>query len=151
MSFGKFTQKEIIDLVSASWASYWGLGSGQNPGGPNLSIQFNSASIFTGSENFSYNISTPGLYYTGSFYVSGAISASNGPNTVGFYGTASWAVSSSRAEFATSASYATTAGSSLNVSGSDQYLARFSGSNAVEISNVFNNRNFQTTPYTEPN
>lgn len=90
MSFGKFTRQEIIDLISGSWSPYWSAGGG-TPGGPNYSIQFNSASIFSGSNYFTYD-PTSGLYYTGSFFVSGAISASSGPNTVGFYGTASWAV-----------------------------------------------------------
>lgn len=49
---------------------------------------------------------------TGSLNVSGAISASLGPNTVGFYGTASWAVTASHAitsSYVLSASYATSA------------------------------------------
>lgn len=93
MSFGKFTRQEIIDLISGSWSPYWSAGGG-TPGGPNYSIQFNSASIFSGSNYFTYN-PTSGLYYTGSFFVSGAISASTGPKTVGFFGTSSWAVSAS--------------------------------------------------------
>jgi len=108
MSFGKFTRQEIIDLISGSWSPYWG-GTGGTPGGPLNSIQFNSASIFSGSSTFTYNTNTNGLYYTGSFFISGAISASFGANTIGFFGTASWAVSASSAitsSFAVSASYA---------------------------------------------
>ena len=104
MSFGKFTRQEIIDLISGSWSPYWAGASG-TPGGPLNSIQFNSASIFSGSSTFTYDTNTNGLYYTGSFFISGAISASFGANTLGFFGTASWAVSAS---IATTASYVTT-------------------------------------------
>ena len=92
MSFGKFTRQEIIDLISGSWSPYWAGASG-TPGGPLNSIQFNSASIFSGSSTFTYDTNTNGLYYTGSFFISGAISASFGANTIGFFGTSSWAVS----------------------------------------------------------
>ena len=96
MSFGKFTRQEIIDLISGSWSPYWGgTGGGGTPGGTGNSIQFNSASVFSGSSTFTYDPNTNGLYYTGSFFVSGAISASYVTNTVGFYGTSSWAVSAS--------------------------------------------------------
>jgi len=67
-----------------------------------------SVDAFTGA--VAYDITLSGSFtLTGSQDVKGAISASNGPNTVGFFGTSSWAVSSSRAvssSFATSASYA---------------------------------------------
>ena len=154
MSFGKFTRQEIIDLISGSWSPYWAGASG-TPGGPLNSIQFNSASIFSGSSTFTYDTNTNGLYYTGSFFISGAISASFGANTIGFFGTASWAVSASRAttaSFAVSASYtisasyaisssfAVTAGTSANVNGIDEYLSRFLGSNALETGSVINYR-----------
>ena len=42
---------------------------------------------------------------TGSLFVSGAVSASITPNTVGFYGTASWAESASNSSQALTASY----------------------------------------------
>ena len=195
MSFGKFTRQEIIDLISGSWSPYWGgTGGSGTPGGPLNSIQFNSASLFSGSSTFTYNTNTSGLYYTGSFFISGAISASFGANTIGFFGTSSWSVSSSRAttsSFAVSASYtisasyalsssfavsasravtasyitssnvfgpygsnsilsasyALTAGTSANVNGTDEYMSRFNGSNAVEIASFINRRSlnsFQT-------
>jgi hypothetical protein len=49
---------------------------------------------FTGSAGI-----TGSIELTGSMFVSGAISASFGENTVGFYGTASWAVNSSTASY----------------------------------------------------
>jgi hypothetical protein len=105
--------------ATASWAATatFALNAGGTPGPPSWSIQFNSASTFAGSNNFIYSGSA--LYYTGSFYVSGAISASFGPNTVGFFGTASWAVSSSQAisaSYSVSASFATSASYSLSAS-----------------------------------
>ena len=63
-------------------------------------IFFSGSTALSGSPNFTFN-------YTAStpiFNVTGAISASYGPNTVGFYGTASWALN------ATSASYAARGG-----------------------------------------
>jgi len=66
-------------------------------GGSDTQIQFNSSSVFSGSTNLTYNYINNVLRYTGSFIVSGAISSSYGPNTVGFYGTASWAESASQA------------------------------------------------------
>jgi hypothetical protein len=140
MSFGKFTRQEIIDLISGSWSPYWG-GTGESgtPGGPLNSIQFNSASIFSGSSTFTYDTNTNGLYYTGSFFISGAISASFGANTIGFFGTSSWAVSSSRAttsSFAVSASYTISASyalsSSFAVSASRAVTASY-----ITSSNVF--------------
>ena len=61
-----------------------------------------SAFPFTGSAEI-----TGSIVLTGSMFVSGAISASSGPNTVGFYGTASWAQSASNALFAQTASFIT--------------------------------------------
>jgi len=72
---------------------------GRRPGEPNQSIQFNSGGEFSGSANFTFNNNI--IYLTGSMLVSGAISASLGPNTVGFYGTASWAQNSLTASFIT--------------------------------------------------
>ena len=51
---------------------------------------------FTGSANI-----TGSIELTGSMFTSGAISASFGPNTVGFYGTASWAQNALTASFIT--------------------------------------------------
>jgi hypothetical protein len=66
---------------------------GGKPDDPYDSIQFNYSGALSGSSNllFINNV----IYLTGSMLISGAISASFGPNTVGFYGTASWAQSSS--------------------------------------------------------
>ncbi len=74
-------------------------GVGSSPGSPLNSIQFNNAGNFGGSANLTFN-GTNIVTLTGSMFVSGAISASFGPSTVGFFGTASWAVSASRASLA---------------------------------------------------
>ena len=87
-------------------------GVGSSPGSPLNSIQFNNAGNFGGNANLTFN-GTNIVYLTGSMLVSGAISASFGPSTVGFFGTSSWAVSASRA---TTASFALT--SSFAVSSS---------------------------------
>jgi hypothetical protein len=101
-----------------------GVGSLTPAGGANTNIQFNSASAFSGSNNFAYDytasivILTGSLRVsgsttlTGSMFVSGTVSASFGSNTVGFFGTASWAQSASQAvsaSYALSASNASTA------------------------------------------
>jgi hypothetical protein len=131
MSFGKFTRQEIIDLISGSWSPYWGgTGGTTSPGGPVNSIQFNSASLFSGSSTFTYNTKTNGLYYTGAFFISGAISAS-----AGFYGTASWAQSSSysfSSSYAISASYAFS--SSYSVSSSYSFSSSYSLSSSYAVS-----------------
>ena len=81
-------------------------GSGSTlPGTPTGSIQFNNNNTFGGSSFLLYNSSSHHVN------VSGAISSSYGFNTVGFYGTSSWAVSSSKANTASlalTASYVTT-------------------------------------------
>jgi hypothetical protein len=79
---------------------------GKKPGEPDQSIQFNDGGEFSGSVNFTFN-GTDIVYLTGSMLVSGAISASYGSDTVGFYGTASWAQSASNALFAQTASFIT--------------------------------------------
>jgi len=86
-------------------------GVGSSPGNPPNSIQFNNAGNFGGSANLTFD-GTNIVQLTGSMLVSGAISASFGPSTVGFYGTSSWAVSASQAisaSFASTASFAVTA------------------------------------------
>lgn len=99
-------------------------GPGSTPGGPNQSIQYNNSGDFDGDSNFTFN-GTNIVTLTGSMLVSGAISASFGPNTVGFFGTASWAVSASQAisasravtaSFAISSSRAVTASFALTAS-----------------------------------
>jgi hypothetical protein len=79
-------------------------GVGVSPGGPNNSIQYNANGNFGGSSSFTFN-GIDAVQLTGSMYISGAISASLGSNIVGFYGTASWAVSASNAFQAVSASH----------------------------------------------
>lgn len=77
-----------------------------NIGGSDTQIQFNSGSVFSGSNNFRFN------YNTNTINLTGSISASNGTGTIGFFGTASWAVSSSQtlsSSYAVSASQALTA------------------------------------------
>ena len=71
------------------------------------SLWINSKQL-TGSYGLTGSLTTSGsITLTGSLYVSGAISASFGANTVGFYGTASWAQSASNALFAQTASFIT--------------------------------------------
>jgi len=93
-------------------AAFGGVGS--SPGGPSTAIQFNDNGNFNGSSSFTFN-GVDTVQLTGSMLISGAISASYGPDTIGFYGTSSWAVSASRAttaslaltaSFAVSSSYA---------------------------------------------
>ena len=81
------------------------------PGGSNTQIQFNSGSTFSGSGNLRFD------YVTNTIHLTGSISASSGANTVGFFGTASWAQSASQASDslnAVSSSYAGTS-SLINV------------------------------------
>jgi hypothetical protein len=86
-----------------------GTGGGGIPGGQDTQIQFNNAGVFDGEPEFTYNYANSIVTLTGSMLVSGAISASFGPSTVGFFGTASWAVSASQAISASYASFASTA------------------------------------------
>jgi hypothetical protein len=95
-----------------------GVGSLTPAGGANTNIQFNSASAFSGSNNFTYDYDNSIITLTGSMFVSGTISASFESNTVGFFGTSSWAESASQAisssyvlssSFASTASFVTTA------------------------------------------
>jgi hypothetical protein len=65
-------------------------GAGSGPGGANTDIQFNDAGNFSGSRNFRFD-------GTNKVYLTGSISASSGTNTIGFFGTSSWSISSSRA------------------------------------------------------
>lgn len=106
--WGPFGSSSIESASYALTASY-ALNAG-TPGGSNTQIQFNSASAFSGSTNFTFDYASNVVYLTGSLLtsgsiiltgsmnVSGAISSSNGPETVGFYGTASWAISASYAD-----------------------------------------------------
>jgi len=70
---------------------------------------------------------------TGSMFVTGAISASSGPNTVGFYGTASWA------QNASTSSYALSVNLDIQDEGipiiSSPTFINFTGSNVTAISN----------------
>lgn len=109
------------------------------PGGQNTQIQFNSGSTFSGSSNFTFDY-TNNIFYltgssltsgsitlTGSMFVIGAISASFGSNTVGFFGTASWAQSASQS---VSSSYSDT--SSFSFTSSLAFTASF-----ITASNVW--------------
>lgn len=69
MSFGKFTRKEIIDLVSCSWSPYWGGTGGGTPGGPYGSIQFNNNGTFSGSSNFTFFTGSNSLNLSGSEHI----------------------------------------------------------------------------------
>jgi len=72
-------------------------GAGSGPGGADTDIQFNNAGNLSGSRNFRFD-------GTNKVYLTGSISASSGTNTIGFFGTSSWSVSSSRAVAASSVS-----------------------------------------------
>ena len=76
-----------------------------SPAIPTNSVQYNNNNTFGGSVFFTYNSSSHHLN------VSGAVSSSYGANTVGFFGTSSWAVSSSKSissSYADTSSYVTT-------------------------------------------
>jgi hypothetical protein len=62
-------------------------------------VFFSGSTAISGSPDFTFNYTSS----TPIFNVSGAISASYGPNTVGFYGTASWALNALTASFITGA------------------------------------------------
>jgi len=117
----KIVQAGLFRSIAGGGAT----GGGGIPGGQNTQIQFNNAGVFDGNPNFTYNYLNSSLTLTGSMFVSGAISASFGNNTIGFFGTASWAVSASQAisaskafssSYALSASRATTASYALTAS-----------------------------------
>jgi hypothetical protein len=94
---------------SGSYAGYGGALTGivatAAPAGANKTIQFNDAGATSGSSNFTFDKTLNQVQLTGS------ISASLGANTVGFYGTSSWAVSASNT---VSSSYALTASYAMN-------------------------------------
>jgi len=112
----KGNTNDLLDLenkiVQAGLFRNTGGGGGTGggiPGGQDTQIQFNNNGVFDGEPEFTFNYLTNTVALTGSMLVSGAISASYGPNTVGFYGTSSWAVSASQAissSYASTASYA---------------------------------------------
>ena len=100
-------------------------GSIASPGN-NTEIIYNDNGNLEGASTFTFNNSTNQVNLTG------AISASSGAGTVGFYGTSSWAISSSVSLI------------SLNVTGSDEYIPRFSGSNHLENSSLINRRRLRS-------
>lgn len=57
--------------ATASWAetASYALNGGGTPGGPTWSIQFNSASTFSGSSYFTYDFANSHLYLTGAFSI----------------------------------------------------------------------------------
>ena len=94
-----------------------------------------SVDAFTGAAP--YDITLSGSFtLTGSQYVKGVISSSNGANTIGFFGTSSWAVSSSNvlsssyAFNSTSASYAFNATSASYVLNSTSASYAFNSTSA---------------------
>jgi len=105
-------------------------------------IFFSGSTALSGSPNFTfdYTASTP------IFNVSGAISSSYGPNTVGFYGTASWAQSASQAisasyalssSYVLSASYASSGGSITEiVAGTNITISPPEGTGSVTINST---------------
>ena len=121
-AFINFTGSGVSASVNGAGVDVYIPGGGVGtPGGDNTQIQFNGGGVFSGSSNFTFISSSNIVNLTGSMIVSGAISASFGPNTVGFYGTASWAQS---------ASYSDT--SSFSFTSSLAYTASF-----VTASNVW--------------
>ena len=119
-----------------------GTGGGGIPGGENTQIQFNNAGVFDGEPEFTFNSSTNIVTLTGSMLVSGAISASSGPTTVGFFGTASWAVSASQA---ISASRAFSASYALSSSRAATASFAFTSSFAISSSYASSSPNFANT------
>ncbi len=114
-----------------------GSGGSGNPGGPLTSIQFNSASAFSGSANFTFSSGSSTIYLTGSMIVSGGISASYGANTIGFIGTASWAQSASNAftaSFITASNVWGPYGTSSVISASIAVTASFAGAAGSTLS-----------------
>lgn len=81
--------------VSSSLLGGGGSGSTTVPGGANNTIQYNNNGTFSGSTHFTFNSSSNHIT------VSGAISSSYGLNTVGFFGTASWALNAITASYVT--------------------------------------------------
>jgi len=134
----KIVQAGLFRSVAGGGAT----GGGGIPGGQNTQIQFNNAGVFDGEPEFTFNYLTNTLTLTGSMLVSGAISASFGPSTVGFFGTSSWAVSASQA---ISASRAVTA--SFAISSSRAVTASFAltSSFAVSSSYASSSHNFANT------
>jgi len=109
-----FTGSGVLASANGTTVDIFIPGGGTpTPGGQNTQIQFNSGSTFSGSSNFTFNYTNNIVYLTGSsltsgsitltgsMFVSGAISSSFGPNTVGFFGTASWAQNALTASFIT--------------------------------------------------
>ena len=86
-----------VESSSYALTASYALNASGAPQGPQNSIQFNSGSVLGGSANFLFVTESNLLQLTGSMDISGALSASFGPNTVGFFGTSSWSVSSSQA------------------------------------------------------
>ena len=148
-TFINFTGSGVTASVNGAGVNVFvpgGGGGSGTPSSPTNSIQFNNASAFGGSSNFTFNgtnivnltgslITTGSQTLTGSMFVSGAISASYGENTVGFYGTASWAVSASQAissSYSFSSSYALSA-SYVENAASSSYPIRITGSTLYSV------------------
>jgi len=111
------------------------------PGGQDTQIQFNNNGVFDGEPEFTFDYLTNTLTLTGSMFVSGAISASFGENTVGFYGTASWAVNASQA---LTASFVT-ASNVLGPFGSNSVLSASYASSSTSASYASVSPNFANT------
>ena len=122
-----FTGGGVVTTTSGNDVTVTIPGGAGVAGGANTQIQFNSGSSFSGSGNFSFDyvnnivyltgssLTSGSITLTGSMFVSGAISASFGPNTVGFYGTASWAQNALTASFITASNvYGPFGSSSIN-------------------------------------
>lgn len=80
------SQQNVVAYDSQSGRLYYMATSSMGGGGSGTGFPFTGSAGITGS-----------IILTGSMFVSGTISASLGPDTVGFFGTASWAVSASNA------------------------------------------------------
>jgi hypothetical protein len=77
-------------------------------------VFYSGSDAISGSPNFTFNYTSS----TPSFNVSGTISSSYGPNTIGFYGTASWALNTLTASFVTASNVYGPFGSSSVLSAS---------------------------------
>ena len=112
-NLANISQANVISFDTASGKLYYIPTSSLVNVAPDKAIQFATGSKLSGSNSFIFN------YTTNQVLLTGSISASTGANTVGFFGTASWAVSASyanTASYAVSASYALSSSYALSAS-----------------------------------
>ena len=138
---GNYSNVILIDSTTGQlyYTASNALTVGTNPGiGTDKQVQYISGSTLTGTGSFIYNYTTQILYYTGSQKILGSISASSGANTIGFYGTSSWAQSASVAissSYALSSSY--TLSSSYAISSSYTLSSSYAESASIAVSSSY--------------